>query len=114
MALFGPSNLAVDSQSLVNCVLSWSPAPQAQSYKVYRDRNVIASGIITPLTFTDSSIVAGRRYTYAVTALVGGLETPGTADLRVDISPAANLTFEVVFQEQPGEGGYPDVLWRWK
>lgn len=117
MALPGPTNLVLVSQSLASAVLAWSPVPRASpaafSYNVYRDMKILASGIAL-LTYTDSTVRAGHHYTYRVTALLGGVETIGTDQLRVDILQGNSLTFESVFQEQPGEGGYPDILWRWQ
>ncbi|SRR6266403_3805235 len=109
---FPPTNLALVSSTLATAVLGWGAAPQAASYNVYRDGKQIASGILV-LTYTDST-VKSRRYAYRVSAMVGGVETPYSNQLDVDILQGTTLTFESVYERQPGEGGYPDILWRWQ
>lgn len=111
--LFPPTNLIEVSQTTVSVTLAWSRAPQTSTYNVYRDNIKIASGIAA-LTYTDLTVVANKRYRYAVSATSASVETAQTNYLNVDILAGANLTMEVVFQEQPGEGGYPDVAWRWQ
>lgn len=110
--LFPPTNLVLVSQTVANAVLAWSAAPQASTYNVYRDNVKIASAIAA-LTYTDATVVANKRYRYAISATSGGVETAQSNYLNVDILQGTTLTFESVFQLQPGEGGYPDVLWRW-
>jgi hypothetical protein len=109
---FPPTNLTLVSKTLASVVLSWGLAPQATSYNVYRDGKQIASGIIA-LTYTDS-VASNKRYAYRVAGVVGGIETPYSDFLNVDIEQGNTLTFESVYQLQPGEGGYPDIQWRWQ
>jgi hypothetical protein len=110
--LFPPTNLTLVSKTTAQAVLSWLLAPQASTYNVYRDNVQIASGVAA-LTYTDASVIANKRYAYDVAGVVGGVETPRSNRQNVDIETSANLNFQVVYQEMPGEGGYPDVLWRW-
>lgn len=111
--LFPPTNLTLVSNTLATAVLGWGAAPQAASYNVYRDGKQIASGILV-LIYTDSTVKSGHRYTYRVSGMVGGVETPYSDLLNVDILQGTTLTFESVYQLQPGEGGYPDIQWRWQ
>lgn len=113
MALFPPTVLKLVSKTTASAVLAWGVAPGAQTYNVYRDNVKIASGL-TALTYTDSAVSANKRYRYNVSGVVGGNETPRSNTLDIDIETSANLTMQVVYQEMPGEGGYPDVLWRWQ
>lgn len=110
---FPPTNLTLVSQTLASVVLRWGVAPQAATYNVYRDGKPIASGI-TALTYTDATVSSNKRYLYVVTGVVSGTETPQSNRLTVDVLAGTTLTFQSVFQEQPGEGGYPDILWRWQ
>lgn len=112
--IYPPNTLKLVSKTTAQAVLSWlTPSTgAAASYRVYRDNALIASGI-TALTYTDSTVAANHRYRYTVTGIVGGIETAFSNAIHVDIEPSASLTFQAVFQEMPGEGGYPDVLWRW-
>lgn len=111
--LFPPTNLVLVSQTVASAVLAWNRAPQTSTYNVYRDNVKIASGIAV-LTYTDATVSASKRYRYAVSATSGGIETAQSNYLNVDILRGNTLTFESVYQLQPGEGGYPDVLWRWQ
>jgi hypothetical protein len=111
--LFPPTNLTLVSNTLATATLSWGKAPQATSYNVYRDNKPLASGV-SALTYTDSTIKSNHRYAYRVSAMVGGVETSYSNLLNVDILQGTTLTFESVYQLQPGEGGYPDVQWRWQ
>lgn len=110
-----PTNLQLVSKTTASAVLSWGPPVNGASvqYNVYRDRKLIAPGLTGVLTYTDSSVSANHRYQFAVTGVTAGVESAFSNFIDVDIEPSANLDFEVVFQEMPGEGGYPDVLWRW-
>lgn len=110
---FPPTNLVLVSNTLASAVLAWGKAPQATTYNVYRDAKQIATGIVA-LTYTDSAVRSDRRYAYRVSAMVGGVETAYSNLLNVDILQGTVLTFESVYQLQPGEGGYPDVQWRWQ
>ena len=58
--------------------LSWLPASRAQSYKVYRDGQLLAS---TPGTsWTDYAVSAGETHAYTVTGLnTGGESRPSSA-----------------------------------
>lgn len=110
---FPPTNLTLVSQTTAQAVLSWGVSPQATSYNVYRDNVRIASGV-TGLTYTDSTVKSDKRYAYVVTGVLAAVESPQSNRLVVDIYQGTTLTFESVFQEQPGYGGYPDILWRWQ
>lgn len=113
MALFPPTNLTLGSVSAAGVVLNWGLAPQASSYNLYRDQKKIATGI-AGLTFTDATVKSNTRYAYRVSATVGAAETPQSNKVDADVLFGTTLTFESAFQEMPGEGGYPDILWRWQ
>lgn len=59
--------------------LSWTPAPGAAQYRVYRDDgggfSLLASTAPSPAAFTDSSAATGAAYTYAVRSYDGWLES---------------------------------------
>jgi fibronectin type 3 domain-containing protein len=62
--------------------LSWNAVSMAGSYNVYRKRKIekaytqIASGVTTA-TYTDTTVVDGHTYDYAVTAVCGTGQTCG-------------------------------------
>ena len=62
-------------------VLSWGPSPSSVvGYRVYRDNGSGLSpltSVIPDLTYTDTTVVSGNTYLYAVTAIdVAGDESP--------------------------------------
>lgn len=108
-------SLTVNGQSSVT--LNWTPFGSSVviGYYVFRDKVLITPTPIVGGTFTDTTVTADRRYMYAVSAVDLSLAFgPQTLALEADVLTSPNLTFEAVFQEQPGEGGYPDVLWKWR
>ena len=64
-------------------VLEWEPgSPDVTSYTVRRDGAVLASVNPATLTFSDSTVLAGRRYSYVIEAVSPG-GTAATAAIRV-------------------------------
>ena len=64
-------------------VLEWeSGGPDVTSYTVRRDGAVLASVNPATLTFSDSTVLAGRRYTYVIEAVSPG-GTAASAAIRV-------------------------------
>ncbi|MCP1674569.1 fibronectin type 3 domain-containing protein [Natronocella acetinitrilica] len=63
-----PAGLSVTQADLSDRVeLSWSASAQADGYRVYRDEVLIAS-TTSALTYTDTEVVPGQRYSYHVVA----------------------------------------------
>jgi fibronectin type 3 domain-containing protein len=54
--------------------LSWD-AVDGATYNVYRNDTVIASGV-TETTYHDTGLTGGTTYSYAVTAVIAGVESP--------------------------------------
>lgn len=109
-------NFAVTVNGQSSVTLTWTPFGSSLviGYYVFRDKVLITPTPIVGGTFTDTNVVAGVRYMYAVSAVDASLAFgPQTLALEADVLIPADLTFGVVFQEQPGDGGIPDVLWRW-
>lgn len=107
-------SLTVNGQSSVT--LNWTPFGSVVviGYYVWRDRVLLTPTPVTGGTYTDTTVSAGHRYMYAVSAVDASLAFgPQTLLLEADVLFATTLTFEAVFQEQPGEGGYPDISWKW-
>lgn len=71
-----PSGLTVTGTTDSTASLSWT-APTGTGtttdYRVYRDSVLVGSPVGT--TFTDTGLLAGRAYSYAVSAITDGLET---------------------------------------
>jgi hypothetical protein len=67
-------------------ILSWTSAPGASTYSVYRgttaggeNATAVATGL-TSVSYTDSSVSLGQTYFYQVTASNGGGESPLSAE----------------------------------
>src|SRR5262245_52809392 len=97
----GPTALVVTAPSPQTIALSWSPAPEASSYAIYRDYYeipvytplgyfVISSSAVkvatvagTDTTFTDTNLSSLVRYHYAVTAMTSDGESIPSNDAFV-------------------------------
>lgn len=75
-----PTGLSVTGTTDTSVSLAWT-APTGtgttSGYRVYRDGVQIGTPSVT--TFTDSGLVSGRSYSYAVSAITNGTETATTA-----------------------------------
>ncbi|MDJ0338571.1 hypothetical protein [Cryobacterium sp. PH31-O1] len=82
-----PTNLNDTSTTDASATLSWTAATDnvgVASYRVYRDRALIRSGI-TGTTFTDTGLNVGTTYTYTVDAL----DAAGNASVKSSDATAA-------------------------
>lgn len=84
-----PTGLQATSQSY-GTGLSWNAVSGATGYNVYRNGVKLTGSPQTGTTYTDSNLQAGTTYTYAVTAIVGGIES---AQTTLNVTTAA--AFEV-------------------
>jgi len=88
-----------------NVILSWWGTANATSYNVKRGTTAggpytpVASNIVDPLTYTDTTATAGTYY-YVVTALVAGVETAVSNEARA--ITAAQLHTHLLFDEVSG------------
>jgi chitodextrinase len=87
-----------------NTPLVWSAsasaATQSVTYNVYRDGQLIATGI-TATAYNDDSVAPNSNYLYAVTAVAAGIESLGGAPLSVAIPANPNLP-DLVAPSVPG------------
>ena len=113
-----PTNLKAKADSSGTSVtLTWDAADSADSYNVYRDGTLIASGI-AGTTYTDSGISAGSQYTYEVETVIGSAtsstkasvvysaEEPGKVQ-NLHVEDAKTTSLKLVW-EAPTDGGTPD------
>ncbi len=99
--------------------LAWQPAAGATEYTVYR--GTTATSITTPLTpfgtlvgfppptsFTDSTVVNGTTYYYAVRAVVGGVESANSLAVQAKpVAPSCTAGNPVVVENCfPGNAGW--------
>ncbi|MGG4011420.1 hypothetical protein ABEV67_04345 [Bacillus smithii] len=61
--------------------MSWD-AVDGATYNVYRNNTVIASGV-TETTYHDTGLTGGTTYSYAVTAVIDGVESPKSETLEL-------------------------------
>jgi hypothetical protein len=112
-----PQDFALTVNGHSNVTLTWTPTGSSLviGYYVWRDGVILTPLPVVGGTYIDTAIIADRRYAYAVSA-VDSLHNygPQTPTLQADVLQGTTLTFESVYQLQPGEGGYPDILWRWQ
>lgn len=112
-----PQNFALTVNGQTSVTLSWTLLTSSFiiGYYVWRDDVLLTPVPVVGHTYIDSTVIADRHYLYAVaaadTSFAAGPQTP---TLRADVLQAPNLTFESTYQIQPGEGGYPDIRWRWQ
>lgn len=112
-----PANFSLTVNGQTSVTLSWTniTSNAILGYYVWRDNVLITPLPIVGPTYIDVNVVADRHYLYAVAAVDTSFSAgPQTLTLRAEVLQAPNLTFEATYQIQPGEGGYPDILWRWQ
>lgn len=84
-----PKQLTVTNKTFTSISLSWSGSTDdtaVKGYQVYRDGKKIITTSKT--TFTNSELVPGRKYTYAVKAYdAAGNISPASADVEVGTYP---------------------------
>lgn len=80
--LASPSNLTGTATSAKTIALTWSASPIANvQYAIYRDGALIAT-VATP-AFTDATLAASTTYTYQVSVLFNGTESPRSIGVPV-------------------------------
>ena len=75
-----PTNLFATAQSSSSIALTWNSVDGAESYKVYRDSQEIATNV-TGTSYTDNGLTANTNYCYTVKAVnsAGESEESGSA-----------------------------------
>ncbi|MFZ5493763.1 MAG: fibronectin type III domain-containing protein [Verrucomicrobiota bacterium] len=73
-----PTGLQTTSVQSYSVSLSWNAVSGATGYNVYRNGVKLTGSPQTGTAFADSNLSAGTTYTYGVTAIVGGNESPQT------------------------------------
>lgn len=94
-----PTNLTATVQNLNNVYLTWTVANPATSYKVYRDNTLIQSNVTTT-HYTDSNLGAGT-YSYQVSAVYQGVESPKSNMVQATISAPPTGVINGVFSVEP-------------
>ncbi len=62
-----PTGLAVTGTTQTSISLSWNPVTNASGYNIYRNGTQVGSS--TSTSYTDSGLIAGTSYSYAVTEI---------------------------------------------
>lgn len=100
-----PTNLAVTVNNQ-NVTLTWTASNPADSYKVYRNNELIGQNI-TATTYTDNALMPGT-YTYQVSTVYNGLESTKTDGVSATVfAPlSVNVTAsETIYVPNPVPGG---------
>ncbi len=95
-----PTNVAGSRPEVgtANVELTWSPAPEAHGYRVYRssdgqDSVLVSNGIVEDTSFTDTDLSSSIRYTYEVTTVYYNLESE-TSDQVVVLEAPDDISLE--------------------
>ena len=78
------TNLSV-SQSVSSATLTWTAAPNATSYDVYRDG--VKLGTVSGISFTDATTTPGSTYRYTVYSKASGYYTSTGVSVTAGIKP---------------------------
>ncbi|BDI28721.1 hypothetical protein CCAX7_007720 [Capsulimonas corticalis] len=96
----GPSALLVTLETngaAVSSRLDWKAVSGAKTYQVYRNGVKLATATTT--TYLDSTVKAGSKYTYYVTAIISGVETsPSVTQSILVLVPAAPKSLKALPQ----------------
>lgn len=85
-----PTGLQATSVQSYSVSLAWNAVSGATGYNVYRNGVKLTGSPQTGTTYADANLQGGTAYAYAVTAIVGGSESPQTV---LNVTTAAS--FEV-------------------
>ena len=91
-----PTNLVATATGQTTISLTWTAVPNATSYNVYSNENVVASGL-TATSYIFENLTAGTQYCYNVTAVneVGESEASTEACATTEFPPIVVETITV-------------------
>ena len=91
-----PTNLVATATGQTTISLTWTAVPNATSYNVYSNENVVASGL-TVTSYTVEGLTAGTEYCYNVTAVneIGESEHSAEACATTEFPPIVVETITV-------------------
>ena len=104
-----PTNVTATVNNL-SVTLNWNAANPADSYKVYRNNAMIAQGV-TATTYTDSNLTPGT-YSYEVTTVYNGLESPKSAAASATVVNTMSVTVtasDPIYVPNPVPGGWTGI-----
>lgn len=78
-----PDGLSAQSPTTQAPSLSWNSVSNANSYNIYRNGSKIGSASDT--SYVDNSTLTDGTYSYSVTAVINGSESPQSAPVSVDL-----------------------------
>lgn len=93
-----PTGVATDNVTSTGATVSWNGVPGAQSYNIYDNGKLIASGV-TDTRYTVTGLQPGTAHNFTVSAVSNGIESPAsgatgatTTTLRDLVVTPANYT----------------------
>ena len=104
-----PTNLTATVNNL-SVTLNWNAASPADSYKIYRNNAMIAQGV-TATTYTDSNLTPDT-YSYEVTTVYNGLESPKSTVASATILASTSVTVtasDPIYVPNPVPGGWTGI-----
>ncbi|NHZ33115.1 extracellular catalytic domain type 1 short-chain-length polyhydroxyalkanoate depolymerase [Massilia rubra] len=81
-----PAGLKAGSASASTIALSWSAAPGASGYNVYRNGGKVTPTPVTGTSYTDTGLAPSTSYTYQASSAAGALESGLSAGVRASTS----------------------------
>lgn len=101
-----PTNLVGTADGYNAVDLTWNSVTDADTYNVYRDDVVVATGL-TVTSYRDTDLESGTTYSYQVSAVneVGESERSTAASATTDASPEPQVVFSDDFNRADGELG---------
>lgn len=104
-----PSNVTATVNN-EGVTINWDAVTPADSYKVYRNNRMLAQGI-TATTYTDSNPTPGT-YSYEVTTLYNGLESPKSNAATATVVATLSVTVtasDPIYVPNPVPGGWTGI-----
>ncbi|RAU93301.1 polysaccharide lyase family 8 super-sandwich domain-containing protein [Paenibacillus sp. YN15] len=96
-----PGNVTANTLSSSSIALSWSAAPGAAEYRVYRSASpeagyqLVSGAGLAGLSYTDTGLSGGKTYSYKVVAVHGQAVSPESAIASATTAAPATPLFEV-------------------
>ncbi|KEQ26875.1 S-layer homology domain-containing protein [Paenibacillus tyrfis] len=98
VSIAAPTGVTTDNVTSTSATVSWNAVPGAQSYNIYDNGKLIASGV-TDTRYTVTGLKPGTNHNFTVSAVSNGIESPAsgatgatTTTLRDLVVTPANYT----------------------
>ncbi|WP_010498739.1 S-layer homology domain-containing protein [Paenibacillus elgii] len=90
VTLGAPTGVSISDVTSTGATLTWNAVPGAQTYNIYENGRLIASGV-TGTTYTATGLTAGTEHRFTVTAVSNGIESSASGGSNVTTSTLREL-----------------------